>query len=227
MADVGATAAAEHVKVRMAAKQLSVLIRQLQGIAVVELLCFVELSVTGAGSVCPQEAETLDRRWVSIECVSEVVRVCAVDNAVQRSPTRCGVDRDNRIVKRLTGWEPAIGLDGERDDDLDAGRSSSLHYPYRLAGMGCRQQRDSIGAGGNERVDLLTVVTRSFLRSEELGGVVTIAAWPDVAADDDLDVDIVTQCRGPAHRRRSRVGRPSQSSLARSASPTRRRYRLP
>jgi hypothetical protein len=71
VADVGATAAAEHLKVRMAAKQLSVLIRQLQGIAVVELLCFVELSVTGAGGVCPQEAETLDRRWVSIECVSE------------------------------------------------------------------------------------------------------------------------------------------------------------
>jgi hypothetical protein len=125
--------------------------------------------------------------------------VCAVDTEVQRGATRCGVDLDNRILKWLTGREPAIGLDGERDDDLDAGRSSSLHYPYRLAGMGCRQQRDSIGAGGNERVDLRAVVTRSLLRSEELGGVVTIAAWPDVAADDDLDVDIVTQCPHEPH----------------------------
>ena len=61
-------------------------------------------------------------RRAAVERRLEVRRVGAVDHEVGRRAVGRVVDLGDRVAERLTGRQPAVGLDGERHDDRQADR---------------------------------------------------------------------------------------------------------
>ena len=131
----------------------------------------------------------------------EVRRVRAVDHVVGDRPERLGVDLLDRVAERLAARQPPVGLDGERDRPPGCPAASAARaIADRLVGVGHRDRRDHVGAGGGERGHLRRRGRPAPRRaSSATSGDVAVAARADDAVDQDRGR------RRPARRRAARA----------------------
>ena len=165
--------------------QRGVALRQVGGIALVELLRLVQLGVALRRRVRAQAADPPHPRLAAGDRVLEVRRVGAVDHVVGGRAVGRVVDLLDRAAERLAARQAAVGLERERDHRRQPDRRSRPRDADRLLGVGHRDRGDHVRRRVGERADLDGVVALGLLGGEHRLGGVAVALGADAAADHD------------------------------------------